>query len=223
MRILIIEDNQKLAAALKDGLIESGFVIDCLFDGEQGQLRIETSYSAYDLVILDVMLPKRDGMTVCKNIRSQKINIPILMLTAKDTIADKVTGLNYGADDYLVKPFAFDELLARVHALLRRPQNTLAPELIVGNLTLNPLTKQVAIKGRGVTLTQKEFTILEFMMRNSGRVLNRQEIIDHAWEYDFTPYSNLVDARIKNIRKKIDPDNKLIQTVRGMGYLLNSK
>jgi DNA-binding response OmpR family regulator len=221
MKVLIIEDNEKLARSLKRGLEQEGFAADCLFDGESGQKRLEVTDHAYDLVILDIMLPKKDGIAVCKELRAQHISIPILMLTAKDTVPDKINGLNHGADDYLIKPFSFDELVARLRALLRRPEDTLSHEFRAGNLVLNPATHRVEKNGKEIRLSQKEFSILEYMMRNQGKVLRRQEILDHVWDYDFNSFSNLIDVKIKNLRKKVDKDGTIIETIRGIGYRLN--
>jgi two-component system copper resistance phosphate regulon response regulator CusR len=221
MKLLIIEDNEKLAQSLKKGLEQEGFVADYLLDGESGQKRLESTDHTYDVVILDIMLPKKDGLTVCKELREQHISIPILMLTAKDTVANKISGLNIGADDYLVKPFAFDELVARLHVLMRRPQNSYSQELQVNSITLNPISRRVMKGSKEIKLTQKEFSILLYMMRNSNKVITRQEILDHVWDYEFTSFSNLVDVKIKNLRKKVDPENKIIETIRSVGYRFN--
>jgi DNA-binding response OmpR family regulator len=221
MRVLIIEDNEKLASSLKKGLEQEGFIVDCLSDGEAGQKRLESTDSTYDVVVLDIMLPKKDGLTICRELRAQHISVPILLLTAKDTLADKVLGLNQGADDYLIKPFAFDELVARLHALLRRPPVTHVRELSIQDIVLNPLTRRVTKNRKVIKLTQKEFAILLYLMRNPGKVITRQEILDHAWDYDFTSFSNLVDVKIKNLRKKIDPQGVIIETIRSVGYRCN--
>ncbi len=220
MRILIIEDNQKLATSLKKGLEMEGYAVDHLSDGETGQRRIETHFENYDLIILDLMLPKYDGISICKNWRKQNIFLPIIMLTAKDAIEDKVLGLNSGADDYLVKPFSFSELLARIKALLRRPQKSLSTQLKVRDLMLDLDTKKVFRKNKEIKITLKEFTILEYLMRHPDQVLSREQIIDHVWDFAFDSFSNLVDVHIKNLRKKIDDsyDEKILETVHGMGY-----
>jgi DNA-binding response OmpR family regulator len=223
MKVLIVEDNEKLAQSLKRGLEQEGFSADYLLDGESGQRRIETKADAYNAVVLDIMLPKKDGVTVCRDLRAQNISIPILMLTAKDTIPDKITGLNVGADDYLVKPFSFDELVARLHVLMRRTRSIYTHELNLSNIRLNPLTRRVFKNDKEIKLTQKEFSILAYFMRNPDRVLNRQEILDHVWDYDFTTFSNLVDVKIKNLRKKIDPKGKIIETVWNVGYRFNKQ
>ena len=221
MKVLIIEDNEKLAQSLKRGLEQEGFSADYLLDGESGQRRIESNTDAYDAVMLDVMLPKKDGLAVCRDLRARKVSIPILMLTARDTIADKVAGLNIGADDYLVKPFALDELVARLHVLMRRTGSSYTQELEINDIRLNPLTRRVFKNGKEVKLTQKEFAVLAYFMRNPDRVLSRQEILDHVWDYDFTTFSNLVDVKIKNLRKKMDPKGKIIETVWNAGYRFN--
>ena len=221
MKVLIIEDNEKLAQSLKRGLEQEGFSADYLLDGELGQKRIELRVDAYNAVILDVMLPKKDGIAVCRDLRAKNISIPILMLTAKDTIPDKITGLHVGADDYLVKPFSFDELMARLYALMRRGSFPYAQELNLQNIQLNLFTHRVFKNNKEIKLTQKEFSILAYFMKNPDKVINRQEILDHVWEYDFTTFSNLVDVKIKNLRKKIDPKGKIIETVWNVGYRFN--
>jgi len=223
MKILIIEDNEKLAQSLKRGLEQEGFSADYLLDGETGQRRIEAKSDVYDVIILDVMLPLKDGISVCRDVRAKNISTPILMLTARDTISDKVTGLNVGADDYLVKPFSFDELIARLHALMRRPQSNYTKELNISGIRLNPLTRRVFKNEKEIKLTQKEFEILSYFMRRPERVLSRQEILDHVWDYDFTTFSNLVDVKIKNLRKKIDPRGKIIETIWNVGYRFNKE
>lgn len=221
MKILVIEDNEKLAQSLKRGLEQEGFSVDYLLDGESGQRRAESKSSLYDGIILDVMLPLKDGLTVCRELRAKHITTPILMLTAKDTIEDKITGLNVGADDYLIKPFSFDELLARLHALMRRPRSNYTQEITIKNITIDPLARRVFKSGKEIKLTQKEFALLAFFMRNPDVVLTRQEILDHVWDYDFTTFSNLVDVKVKNLRKKIDPAGKFIETIWNVGYRLN--
>lgn len=221
MRILIIEDNEKLARSLKKGLEQKKFVADYLVDGNQGYQRLVSAGHSYDALILDVMLPGKDGLSICRDLRKQGHRIPVLMLTAKDTLAEKIAGLEEGADDYLVKPFAFEELVARLRALLRRPVPIVHDEIVRGEISLNASTRTVTRNGHVVPLSHKEFTILECLMRNPGRVVTRQEILDHAWEYEFNPFSNLVDVKIKNIRKKVDPDAMAIETIRGAGYRFN--
>lgn len=222
MKILIIEDEEKLAKGLKEGLEKEGFTADFVLDGEAGQRRIELYHKDYDLVILDLMLPKKDGLTVLKNIRKQNITIPTLVLTAKDTTYDIVSGLEGGADDYLTKPFSFKEFFARIRALLRRPPKSLSVELKVRDLTLNTVTKKVFRNGKKIPLTSKEFNLLEYLIRHRNHVMSREQILFNLWGFDFDSFSNVVDAHIKNLRKKIDYDHqeKLLETVRGIGYRL---
>ncbi len=219
MRILIIEDQEKLALSMKKGLEFNGYAVDALFDGGQGLRRLEGSHSDYDLVVLDIMLPTVDGITICKTLRQKKIKIPIIMLTAKDTLEDKVEGLNIGADDYLVKPFAFLELVARIGALLRRPVQALAPEISAGGITLNTNTRRVTRNRKEIILTAKEFSILELFMRHPNEVLSRDKILSHAWDFAFDGFSNVVDVHVKNLRRKVQNKNEtLFETVHGVGY-----
>jgi DNA-binding response OmpR family regulator len=224
MRVLIIEDQEKLAKSLKKGLEQEGYAADYVLDGEAGQRRIEIKKNDYDVVILDLMLPKKDGIEVCKSWRSQNITIPVLMLTAKDAMPDKITGLDSGADDYMVKPFGNEELLARLRALLRRPKKSLLPDLIVGSLNINSVTKKVTCKGIEIPVSLKEFMLLEYFMRNPNQVLSREQILEHVWNYDFNSFANIVDAHVKNLRKKLSKTNygTSIETVRGMGYRLRA-
>ncbi len=223
MRILIIEDQEKLALSIKKGLEFNGYAVDVLYDGGQGLNRIEHSHGDYDAIILDLMLPTIDGITICKTTREKNIKIPIIMLTAKDTLDDKVTGLNIGADDYLTKPFAFAELIARIGALTRRPVEIIAPLVIVGNLTLNTSTREVFKNKKAITLTTKEFAILEQFMRHPNEVLSRDKIMNHVWDFAFEGFSNVVDVHIKNLRRKLQNKNeKLFETVHGVGYRFKS-
>jgi len=220
MKILIVEDNEKLASVIKRGLEQEGYAADYVLDGESGERRIELGIHDYDLVILDIMLPKKDGVTVCKDWRKANITIPVLMLTAKDTTEDKIIGLDSGADDYLIKPFSFDELTARIRALLRRPKEVLPAELKIKDIILNTATRKVTRAGKEIPLTLKEFMVLEYLMRNPNRVITRDELYDHAWDFAANAFSNTVDVHIKNLRKKIDNNNheKLLETIRGVGY-----
>ena len=222
MRVLVIDDDRRLCTVIKRGLIEEAYAVDLAFDGEEGEYLAEVN--PYDLVILDIMLPNKDGIEVCRELRAKKINTPILMLTAKDTVEDRVRGLDIGADDYLVKPFAFNELLARVRALLRREGMSKSPELHVGDLTLNALTRQIWRGQRPIELTTKEYVILEYLMRHPNVVVTRTMIEEHAWDYDFDSLSNLVDVYIRRLRRKMDNEGEdsLIQTVRGAGYRLKA-
>jgi len=222
MRILVVDDDRRLCTVIKRGLLEEAYAVDLAYDGEEGEYLAEVN--PYDLIILDIMLPVKNGIEVCQELRGKRVNTPILMLTAKDTVEDRVRGLDTGADDYLVKPFAFGELLARVRALLRREGISKSPELRVGNLTLNTLTRQVWRGRKPVELTTKEYVILEYFMRHPNVVITRTMLEEHAWDYDFDSLSNLVDVYIRRLRRKIDIDGEdsLIQTVRGAGYRLKA-
>lgn len=223
MRILIVEDDYKIANAIKKGLEQESFAVDVEYDGKGGSgsaLSID-----YDLIILDRMLPEVDGIQICRMLRDKKINIPVLMLTAKDKIAERVEGLNAGADDYLVKPFAFEELLARTRALLRRPKDQKELTLKVADLELTPSTFVVKRGGIEIELSSKEFALLEYLMRNPGRILSKSKIIDHVWDYDADILPNTVEVFIGYLRNKIDKPFKsektLIKTIRGFGYRIN--
>lgn len=223
MRILVIEDDRRIANLLKKGLVEEGYAVDLAYDGLEGQYLGESE--DYDLIILDLLLPKVDGLTVCRKLREKQIKIPILILTAKITIDDRVEGLNAGADDYLVKPFSFRELTARINALLRRSQETLPPILKVADLELDPAKHLVKQNGRTIDLSAKEFAILEYLLRNKNQVITRTMILEHVWDYNFDPSSNIVDVFITHLRKKIDNGDKekLIQTIHGVGFKLNEE
>jgi DNA-binding response OmpR family regulator len=220
MRILVVDDDHRLCSVVKRGLLEEAYAVDVAYDGEEGQYMAEVN--PYDLVILDIMMPRKDGIQVCKELRAKRVNTPILMLTARDTVQDKVTGLDAGADDYLVKPFAFDELLARIRALLRRESVSRSPEIKAGDLVLNTLTREVRRGDKTIELTNKEYAILEYLMRHPNAVLSRTMIEEHAWDYDFDSMSNLVDVYIRRLRDKLADkgEKELIQTVRGAGYRL---
>lgn len=223
MRILIVEDEKKLAKLLKTGLEKEGYAVDLLDDGESGQRRIEFHHTDYDLVILDLMLPKKDGSDVCKEIREKGICIPVLVLTAKSGTDDKVNLLDLGADDYMTKPFSFKELLARARALCRRPETALPAELRIGSLVLNPVTRKVLKAGKEVKLTLKEFRLLEYLMRHPNQVINREQILDNLWDFNFDSFSNVVDVHMKNLRKKIGADDgRTLETVRGVGYRIKA-
>ena len=224
MKVLIVEDEEKLAIGLKTGLEHEGFSVDYLTDGEKGETRIRTCRADYDVVILDLMLPLKNGFEVCTDVREAGVTLPILILTARDSIEDKVLALNSGADDYLVKPFAFDELVARLHALLRRPRETLPGELSVAGLILDPVTREVRRDGEQIELTLKEFELLQYLMRHPNQVMGREDIFAHIWDFADTSLSNVIDVHIKNLRRKIDEkhDRKLLETVRGIGYTLKA-
>ena len=220
MRILVADDDRRLCGIVKRGLLEESYAIDVAYDGEEAEYCGEVN--SYDLIILDIMMPKKDGIEVCQELRTKKINTPILMLTAKDAVEDRIRGLDAGADDYLVKPFAFNELLARVRALLRREGMSKSPKLEVGDLVLNTLTREVWRGQNTIELTTKEYVILEYFMRHPNIVVTRTMLEEHVWDYDFDSLSNLVDVYIRRLRRKIDVEgeNSIIQTVRGAGYRL---
>jgi DNA-binding response OmpR family regulator len=222
MKILIIEDNKKLADSIKNGLEQEGFAADCLFDGSSGERRILINRKDYDAVVLDLMLPEKDGIEICQSWREASITIPVLMLTARDATNDKVKGLNSGADDYLSKPFAFEELVARLKALLRRPQ--IAPNIVLHSkdITLDTVAHRVERNFQKIDLTLKEFMVLEYLMRNQNKVITRDALYDHAWDFADSSFSNTVDVHIKNLRKKINDNGKIIQTIRGVGYKMAS-
>ncbi len=220
MRILVIEDEKKVASFIQRGLEAELYHVDVAHDGEAGLLQLFDN--EYDALILDVMLPKRDGLSVLREMRTRKLAIPVLMLTARDTVTDKVTGLDQGADDYLTKPFAFEELLARLRALLRRGSSTAPPELTLADLQLDLVTHQVARAGKRIDLTAKEFALLEFFLRQPGRVLSRALIAQHVWGVDFDTFTNVIDVYVNYLRKKIDAEfePKLLHTIRGVGYVM---
>jgi DNA-binding response OmpR family regulator len=219
MKILIVEDEEKLNKGLALAFERKGFAVDCAFDGEEGEKLAK--WNEYDVVILDIMLPKRDGIEVCKNLRNSGKKMPILMLTAKDSIEDKVLGLEVGADDYLGKPFAFDELLARVRSLLRRPPITQTDVFILDDLILDTQTIKVTIKDKELPLTLREYSLLEYLLRNRGKVLTRDDLLEHVWDRNHDTLSNVVDVHIKNLRKKLPKKYaKYIETVRGKGFCL---
>jgi DNA-binding response OmpR family regulator len=224
MRLLVVEDADKLARALKRGLEREGYAVDTLADGRLAQTRLRSRHDEYDLVVLDVMLPGADGFTICRDLRERGVTVPVLMLTARDTTADKVTGLDSGADDYLVKPFAFEELLARVRTLLRRPRNALPVALVVGDLVLDPGARTVRRGAAAIDLTTKEFALLEFLMRHPGEVLSRERILDHVWDDEYDASSNVIDVHLKNLRRKVDRPGapSLFRTARGVGYSLRA-
>ena len=223
MRILIVEDEHQIAAFLERGLKEEGYAIDVVYNGNDAldwAVAVE-----YDGIVLDVMLPGRDGFSVLRELRVRGSKTPVLMLTARDTVDDRVNGLDLGADDYLVKPFVFKELVARLRAITRRKSETRSVELQVGDLTLNTVTHQAQRGERRIELTTKEYNLLEFLMRNPNRVLTRTQIAEHVWNLDFLSESNVVDVYIRYLRRKIDGENelKLIKTVRGSGYLISDE
>ncbi len=223
MRILLVEDDADVARFIGKGLMEQAYAVDQAEDGETALYM--AGINTYDVIILDVMIPSPDGLEVCRNLRTSGSTVPILMLTARDTVDDKVAGLDAGADDYLAKPFEFSELLARLRALLRRGGATVSATIRVGALEIDTRSHRVMIDGRAVTLTTKEYSVLEFLARNSGRIVTREEISEHVWNQDFDPFSNLIEVYINRLRRHIEKVSgpKLIQTVRGSGYILDAQ
>lgn len=220
MRILVVEDERKVADFIKKGLQERGYAVDAVYNGSEGfNFAMDTSY---DLIILDIYLPGMDGLSILKNLREAKVKTPVLLLTVRATIEDKVLGLNSGADDYLTKPFAFEELIARAGALLRRGTDTAAAVIRIADLILDPVRRIVTRGEQNIDLTAKEFSLLEYFMRNNGRVLTRTMIIEHVWNYNFDSETNVVDVYVNYLRKKVDTGHeiKLIRTIRGVGYTL---
>lgn len=224
MRILIIEDEHKIARAVKEGLEEESYAADISFDGQEGLNAAR--YEEYDLIILDRMLPGgMDGAEICATLRKEGNHTPILMLTARDQVRDRVAGLNAGADDYLVKPFSFEELLARVKALLRRPHESLGEILEAGDLSMNTTTHVVSRNGKTITLSSKEYALLEYLLRNKNKVLSKHNIITHVWDFDADILPNTVEVFVAYLRSKIDKPfdgPTLLQTVRGFGYKIEA-
>lgn len=220
MRILIIEDEKSLRNILEKRLKEAGYSVDTCDNGEDGKDYIESTN--YDAVLLDIMIPKLDGLTLLRYIRGKQNKTPVLLLTAKDSIEDRVKGLDYGADDYLIKPFSFDELLARLRVLMRRQFNNVTNIFEIGGLTLDTVARTVKRDGNIIDLSSKEFAILEYFIQNKETVLSRKQIEEHVWSYDYEGSSNVIDVYIRYLRKKIDEgyEKKLIHTVRGYGYVL---
>jgi DNA-binding response OmpR family regulator len=223
MRILVIEDEKRLAAILKKGLEESGFVVDVALDGEDGLFMAETY--PYDAVLLDILLPKVDGLTVLKTLRAKRIGVPVLMLTAKGELEDRVRGLNLGADDYLIKPFDFSELLARLNTVIRRSMGKASPVIVIDDLSLDMNAKTVTRSGKEINLSAKEYNLLEYLALNSGRVIGRTELTEHLYDTEFDLDSNVIDVYVNYLRNKIDKgyDRQLIVTVRGAGYVLKGE
>ena len=223
MRILVIEDDRKIASFVIGGLKQSGFAVDHAANGEEGlNLAVTTPY---DAAVVDIMLPKLDGLSMVQELRNRKINLPVIILSARASVDDRIKGLQSGSDDYLVKPFAFSELLARVQALIRRSTQATEPmSLSVGELTMNLATREVTRDGREIQLQGREFSLLEYLMRNAGRVVSKALILEHVWDYSFDPQTNVVDVVICRLRNKIDRDfdKKMIHTLRGVGYVLKT-
>jgi two-component system OmpR family response regulator len=221
MRVLLVEDDLKIAAFVIKGMKSAGFAVDHASEGENG-LHMATT-EPYDAAIIDIMLPKLDGLSLIEKLRKNKINTPVIILSAKGSIDDRVKGLQTGGDDYLTKPFAFSELLARIQALIRRSSGASEPSgLLVGDLSMNLITREVIRAGKKIQLQPKEFSLLEYLMRNAERVVSKTMIMEHVWDYHFDPQTNVVEARMSRLRDKIDKGftNKLIHTVRGVGYVL---
>lgn len=224
MKVLIIENEKKIVDFIKKGLKEESYTVDAVYDGEEGKFMASTY--KYDIIILDIMLPVIDGITLCKELRAEKNDIPIIMLTARDSVGDKILGLNSGADDYITKPFSFSELLARMRAILRRGRRVETDDaLIIEGLELRPSTREVIREGEKIELTIKEYSLLEYMMKNKNRVLTRTNIMEHVWDYNFNTYTNIIDVHVNHLRNKIDGkfEKKLIHTIRGVGYIMKAE
>ena len=221
MRILVIEDDKKIASFLVKGFKQNGFAADSAADGEEGlALALATPY---DVAVIDIMLPKLDGLSVVQELRSRKINLPVIILSAKASVDDRIKGLRTGGDDYMGKPFAFSELLARVHALIRRATAATDPtSLTVGDLTMNLVTREVRRGGQSIELQSREFVLLEHLMRHAGKYVSKAMILEHVWDYSFDPQTNVVDVLVCRLRNKVDRDfnKKMIHTLRGVGYVL---
>ena len=223
MRVLIVEDDMTIAGFLVKGFREAGFAVDHAADGEAGLHLASTE--PYDVAIVDLMLPKVDGLTLIQRLREQKVRTPVIILSARHTVDDRVKGLETGGDDYLTKPFAFSELLARVQALLRRATSAgETTRLVVGDLVMDLVSRRVTRGGREIPLRPREFALLEYLMRNAGRVVSKTMILSHVWDYNFDPRTNVVDVLVFRLRDRIDKgfDRKMLQTVRGMGYVLQA-
>lgn len=220
MRILVADDERDLNAVISRRLSLEKFSVDSCFDGEEAIDCL--SFAEYDAVVLDIMMPKLSGLRVLEWMRNRRINTPVLLLTAKDAISDRVTGLNAGADDYMIKPFSLDELIARIHAITRRKSGNVTNVLCAGDLVMNINTHSVTRGDKEINLSSKEFAILEYLLKNKGNVLSREKIEEHIWNYDYDGGSNVIDVYISYLRKKVDGDNpeKLIRTVRGVGYII---
>ena len=221
MRILLVEDDLEIASFILKGLKEAGFAVDHAADGEEG-LHLAL-YEPYDAAIVDIMLPKLDGLTLIEELRRKKVDTPVIILSAKRSIDDRIKGLQTGSDDYLIKPFSFSELLARVQALIRRATRTTEPtRLNVGDLSLELLTREIIRAGEKIDLQPREFSLLEYLMRNTGRVVSKNMIMEHIWDYNFDPQTDVVDVLVCRLRSKVDRDfdDKMIHTIRGVGYVL---
>ncbi len=224
MKLLIVEDEQKLADAISRGLTYQGHTADVIHDGQKALTRISLHRNDYDLVILDLMLPSMDGHEIVKQARAMDVKTPILILTARAETQNKVDLLLSGADDYLVKPFSFAELLARVHALLRRPTEAVPDIISVQDITLNSGNRLVTRSGKEIPLTLKEFSLLEYLMRHPNQVVNREDLLSHLWDFNYDSFSNVVDVHVKNIRRKLDNGESpsILETIRGVGYRIRA-
>lgn len=223
MRVLVVEDDKKIASFVVNGLKQSGFAVDHSADGESGLLLARAT--PYDMAIVDIMLPKLDGLGLVQQLRKDNVRIPVIILSAKATVDDRVKGLQAGGDDYLTKPFAFSELLARVQALIRRATQAVEPtRLVVGDLSLDLLSREVTRAGQKIELQTREFALLEYLMRQAGRVVTKTMILEHVWDYSFDPQTNVVDVLVHRLRSKVDKDfpKKMISTLRGVGYVLKA-
>ena len=217
MRLLVVEDEPKLNKGIVRGLQSRGYAVDFAFEGQAGETLARQN--PYDLIILDIMMPRRDGLTVCRNLRKDGITTPVLLLTAKDAVEDKVTGLDQGADDYLVKPFSFAELTARIRSLLRRPTGMISDIVTLDELALDTQAQRLTISDKEIALTTREYALLEYILRNKDKVVTREDILDHVWDNFYDSLSNVVDVHLKNLRKKLPKDYaKRIETIRGKGY-----
>ncbi|MGO8676837.1 MAG: response regulator transcription factor [Limisphaerales bacterium] len=219
MRVLVVEDDKKIASFIMNGMKQSGYAVDCAADGEDGLFHAQTI--AYDAAVVDVMLPKLDGLSLVQQLRAKGVRTPVLILSARASVDDRVRGLQAGGDDYLTKPFAFSELLARIQALIRRA--TLAPEptrLAVGDLTVDLLTREVRRGGEAIELQPREFALLEYLMRHANRPVTKTMILEHIFDYSFDPQTNVVDVLVHRLRSKLDKDKEMIHTIRGVGYVL---
>jgi DNA-binding response OmpR family regulator len=220
MRLLLVEDDTDVARFIRKGLMEESYAVDLASDGEAALEMADIN--TYDAIILDLLIPPPDGMEVCRTLRAEKIRVPVLMLTARDTVEEKIAGLDAGADDYLAKPFEFRELLARVRALLRRGGPTISAAFAVGEIEIDSGSHRVKINGQSLVLTTKEYAVLEFLARNSGRIVSREEIAEHVWGQEYDPFSNLIEAYVNRLRRHMErlSATKFIHTVRGAGYML---
>lgn len=223
MRLLLVEDDADVARFIRKGLMEQAYAVDMVADGEQALYVAQTN--TFDAIILDLMIPAPDGLEVCRNLRKSGSDVPILMLTARDGVEEKIAGLDAGADDYLAKPFEFGELLARLRALLRRGGATISAVLRIGSLELDAGSHRVTLEGHPLELTTKEYAVLEYLARNSGRIVGREEIAEHVWSQEFDPFSNLIEVYVNRLRRHMEKlsTQKLIHTIRGAGYMLEGE